>query len=208
MKHRLIAATIAITLLAFAHPAFGATHRAAVVVRTATTTKTYCVPFTHDHITGVELLERAGVPVVGDTSAVGTAVCKIGTTGCSSDDCFCRYPVFWGYWTKDRGQKAWHFSDMGAEQRTVVDGAIDGWSFGRNGKPAPKTVDIADICTPQAMSAQHAPVAMGALKERSSGRLPNYLPFVALIAVLVLLAMLAVTRRRRADRAGTDSGRR
>ena len=197
MIRRTTVVVAALAVLVVAQPAGAATHRAGVVIRANGQSKTYCVPFKEKTITGTQLLERSGSALTVDASAVGTAICKVGGVGCGSDNCFCKYPTFWGYWSKDPPDDKWNFSNIGADQRTIVDGAIDGWSWGRNGKPAPKLANIGDICTPQAMRAHVTAKPINALKEGARSKAPNYLPFVALLAVFVALGVLVIARRRR-----------
>src|SRR5712691_2296606 len=51
---------------------------------------TRCVTFTEPEISGYDLLRRASLPLIADTSG-GGSICKIGNTGCNfpAQQCFC-----------------------------------------------------------------------------------------------------------------------
>lgn len=127
-------------------PDDGGSQRAGVVVRFADgTERRECVTFTESEISGYELLRRTQLDIGVETADFGVAICRIGGDGCT-DDCFCQYPVFWGYWTRDTGQEAWSFSQVGAGDRPVRDGSLDGWVFGKDGEPAPPEVALDEVC--------------------------------------------------------------
>jgi LPXTG-motif cell wall-anchored protein len=173
-----------------------AKNRAGVVVRLSDgELRKMCVFFDEPSITGSDLLERAGLDTETDSSPLGTAVCKIGTTGCGSGDCFCRYPVFWGYWTRDGASRSWRFSDVGSSDRKVVDGSLDGWSWGRDGKPAPPKIAFEDACPASAVAASSRPAVQRTEAPATSKR-PNYLPFAGFALALGALSFLAYRRRR------------
>ena len=64
----------------------GATNQAGLVVKFGDgRTLTYCIEFTEDSITGIELLQRSGLTVVTSNSGgLGAAVCSIDGEGCNS----------------------------------------------------------------------------------------------------------------------------
>lgn len=109
---------------------------------------TACVTFTETHITGLDLLERAGLPLVTD----GGAVCRIGDTGCPAGApcfCACMSPppcLYWRYWTQEPGAITWTFSAVGAAGRRLQDGAVDGWSW--SASASPPTLAFGDLCAP------------------------------------------------------------
>jgi hypothetical protein len=45
--------------------------------------------------------------------------------------------LFWHYWTKDAAADPWTFSQVGAVDRVVPDGAFEGWKYGA-GAPIPE----------------------------------------------------------------------
>lgn len=164
-------------------------NRAAIVVRTPEETSSMCVLFDEDEITGADLLARSGFDAVTEPNALGTAVCSISGIGCPADDCFCRYPTFWGYWTDDGD--GWTFSDAGSSDRVVVDGSADAWSFGRDGEPAPE-LGFDDVCAAgEETRAGDEPRST----DRPAGA-PAYAPLAA-IAGLLLAGGVAVRLRRR-----------
>ncbi len=116
--------------------------------------ETYCVAFTEPEITGVEVLQRAGLDVIIDpTSGWGAAVCKIDGEGCNYplEPCFCQCQgtpcVYWAYYYQENG--AWVYSGEGAGSRTVRNGDVEGWAWGE-GEPgqgaAPPLIPFEQIC--------------------------------------------------------------
>ncbi|HVE91793.1 MAG TPA: prenyltransferase/squalene oxidase repeat-containing protein [Actinomycetota bacterium] len=106
-----------------------------------------CLVFDEAEITGLDLLSRLAPDLVVESGQMGSAICRIGPHGCSkSDGCFCRYPEFWGYWTRDRGS-GWTFSSQGAAARVVRDGSVDAWTWGRDGKPEPPDAGVEEVCS-------------------------------------------------------------
>ncbi len=94
-----------------------------------------CVEFNQDEITGIELLEQSGYDISIDASyALGVAVCKIGRDGCNfpNKPCFCECQgascKYWSYWHWNGS--AWIYANMGASNRTIRNGDIDGWVYG------------------------------------------------------------------------------
>ena len=169
-------------------------NRAGVVVRYSDgQVRKMCIPFEERTISGYELLQRTNLALDVERSAIGNAICKIGGTGCSSGDCFCRYPTFWGYWTRDAGERSWDFSDVGARDRKVRDGSLDGWSWGRDGKPAPE-LSFDEVCAARGDTKDGEPTA-STVREPTSR--PNYAPLAALAALMTAAAGAAYLVRRR-----------
>ena len=105
--------------------------------------KTACVRFAEETLTGHELLVRSGLPVNSLTDpGLGTAVCGIENTGCPVDDCFCAMPAYWSYWQP--APAGWAYAVTGAAQSAVVNGSLDGWSWGEG--IAPPVYSFQDIC--------------------------------------------------------------
>jgi len=127
----------------------GGLHRAGLVVDYGDGwVFTFCIPFTGTHITGLDLLQRAGLPLVED----GGAVCMIGDTGCpTGTPCFCACMgpppcTYWSYWVKDAAATTWTFSTAGAADRRLSDGDVDGWSWSDGAPPPNRAFD--DLCGP------------------------------------------------------------
>jgi hypothetical protein len=97
-------------------------------------TQSFCVEFTEESITGMELLQRSGLTVVTDAfGGVGAAVCQIDGEGCDDPgNCFCKCAggtcAYWAYFQLHDG--AWFYSPQGSGLRTVRDGDTDGWVWG------------------------------------------------------------------------------
>ncbi len=93
------------------------------------------VQFDEDSISGLEALHRAGLSL----ALSGSLVCSIGGQGCPSDDCFCGCPApydpcyFWSYFNWN-GQ-AWDFAAVGAGERQVHHGDVDGWRWSQSEPP-------------------------------------------------------------------------
>ncbi|HEU5102942.1 MAG TPA: prenyltransferase/squalene oxidase repeat-containing protein [Roseiflexaceae bacterium] len=88
-------------------------------------------------ISGLEALRRTGLALVEKNGGV----CRIEDTGCAAgEDCFCGCPppfapcLFWNY--QRWNGSAWVASAQGAAVTTVSNGAVEGWSWGRQLPPA------------------------------------------------------------------------
>ena len=120
-----------------AHAADATLHHAGLVVTFGDRhSATFCVEFSEDSITGLQLLQRSGLPLVTSAGGQGSAVCGIDGEG-SDDPTNCFLPctggtcLYWAYYGYVSG--AWKFSQIGAGSRVVHDGDIDGWSWGSGG---------------------------------------------------------------------------
>jgi hypothetical protein len=123
-------------------------NHAGVVVAFPEGTDTYCVAFEEYELSGIELLERTGLQLVlSGFGGMGSGVCRIDDVGCSDPgDCFCQCRGadchYWNYYELDADD--WRYLPIGASQRRIHDGDIDGWVWG-NGRTAPSTSSAA-IC--------------------------------------------------------------
>jgi hypothetical protein len=115
---------------------------------------TRCVEFTESEISGLDILNRAGLSVVADfSSGSGARVCKIDGEGCPASDCWCECAgspcVYWVYHHLVGG--AWVYSDVGASAHKVRDGDVEGWAWGEGspqGGVQPPAIPFDQICAP------------------------------------------------------------
>ena len=110
--------------------------------------ETRCVEFTEATISGLELLERSGLPVLAAYDpSLGAMVCKIQEQGCPVDNCLCQSPPdYWSYW--HQVDNNWIYSPAGSSTYPVSNGAVEGWSWGPGNPPPVMTIN--EICTPPA----------------------------------------------------------
>ena len=126
----------------------------------------YCVEFSEEQITGLELLQRSGAAFVASYDTIGAAICKIGETGCPAEDCFCQSPPdYWSYWLMQNSR--WVYSFKGAGIRTITNGDMDGWVWG-NGRQPPPVMSLEQVCAskmqpPAPASATASPTASATL---------------------------------------------
>lgn len=97
--------------------------------------QTYCVAFSENTISGVELVQRAKLPLIVQPSGNNAAVCKIGNDGCDfpAEDCFCRFGggqrgEYWAFWQLN--DAAWEYAQLGAGAARVKNGDVNGWAWG------------------------------------------------------------------------------
>jgi hypothetical protein len=110
--------------------------------------ETRCVEFAESNISGLELLERSGLPILAAYDpSMGAMVCKIQEQGCPVDNCLCESPPdYWSYW--HQVDNNWIYSPAGSSTYQVFNGAVEGWSWGP-GNPPPM-ITISEICAPPA----------------------------------------------------------
>jgi hypothetical protein len=115
---------------------------------------TYCISFSEESITGLELLRRSGL----DIATWGTAVCRIEQVGCDypGERCFCQCLAppcrFWSYWQWREGH--WIYSQVGAGYHGVRNGDVYGWVWG-DGQSPPTLVPLEPLCpTAEAITGQ------------------------------------------------------
>jgi hypothetical protein len=117
-----------------------ANHAGLVIVFPKGRVETRCIEFTGDSITGTELLQQSGLPIVfAGFGGLGGGVCRIDDVGCSDPgDCFCQCQgancAYWSYFALDGG--AWRYLSLGPAQHHVHDGDEDAWVWG-NGRTGP-----------------------------------------------------------------------
>jgi hypothetical protein len=116
-------------------------NRAGLVVQfSGEDTRTYCVPFEGDSISGLDLLLKAGLDIKVEVyGAMGGQVCKIDATGCDypGQPCACQSygpgGVYWSYHHLRDG--TWRTSIMGASGYTVHPGDVEGWAWSTGTPP-------------------------------------------------------------------------
>ncbi len=146
----------------YAH-AQGAEHHAGLVVQFADgNTRTYCIAFTGDSISGLDLLLKTGLEVkVESYGGMGGLICKIGPDGCDYPEqpCVCQSygpgGTYWSYTHLKNG--SWKTSQQGASSYKVHDGDIEGWAWS-SGKGPNRVPSFAQLC-PNLQPAQPEPTA-------------------------------------------------
>jgi hypothetical protein len=120
---------------------------------------TDCIGYTGPGMTGEDVLDASGLPVVKDTSyGLGAAICKIWQDGCDypGEHCFCQCEgadcEYWAYYHLDQQAGEWVYSGMGASWNTVQAGDVEGWAWG-NGEVgdsavAPPLMTFEELCAP------------------------------------------------------------
>ncbi len=116
------------------------------------------VPLTSDRLTGAEALQKSGLALnVAVGGSFGTAVCAIDGEGCTSpqEDCFCKSygsPSFYWHYYLRNSDSSWRNSNLGAGNRVLHDGDVDGWSWtsGDNDLPTVTLAQIAAALQPTA----------------------------------------------------------
>lgn len=205
-----------------------AANRAGLVVQFADgSVETRCVNFSEPQISGLELLERADLPIITQGSPLGAAVCKIGPDGCDfpNESCFCATEgmraVYWALHIREGD--AWTYANVGAANVSVGDGTVHGWAWGTGDSSVgaqPPLLDIDAICgpvaevatatTPPAPTASVAPAAPAAptgtappdpTREADLPAAPAAVPpptlWFAVVIIAGLIIGLIAARRRR-----------
>ncbi len=132
---RLFVCIIILLLLPIAAHAQTTNRAGLVLLRSDGVVQTYCVAFAEDTISGVELLQRAKLPLITQPSGNNAAVCKIGNDGCNfpAEDCFCRFGggqrgEYWAFW--QLRDATWEYAQLGAGTARVQNGDVNGWAWG------------------------------------------------------------------------------
>lgn len=161
----MIAKLAVFLLLVAALAAQPAPNRAGLVIQYADgSVETQCIRFSEPQLNGLELLERADVPLVTQGSPLGAAVCKIGPDGCDfpAESCFCATEgirsVYWALHVREGDR--WTYASLGAANMPVSDGTIHGWAWGTGDSSVgaqPPLIDLDTICGPVAEVASATP---------------------------------------------------
>jgi len=157
-------AALAAALLWF-HPAHAALHHAALVIEHSSgRLLTKCVAFAEAQISGLQLIERSGVPYQAQTfGSMGGAICQLdGDPSSVPSNCFGSGP----YWQYFHWQGGWRQSSLGASSSMLNDGGMDGWRYAAGANQAPGNVSFAAVCSapPPSVVASHAPTATAAAR--------------------------------------------
>ena len=128
-------------------------------------TANYCIEFTEDEISGIDLLRRTGLSLVTIGGGMGAGVCKVNDTGCNDpNNCFCQCSGgncnYWAYYELDGGQ--WKYAAQGASLRKVHNGGVDGWAWGAGGAGSgaqPPLISFDQVCAPPASPTPLPPTA-------------------------------------------------
>lgn len=98
--------------------------------------KIVVVEFPGETVTGMQLLQKSGLPLVTSETSFGTAICAIDNEGQESGNCF-GDPLF-RFWALNLLQDdRWIASWVGAGDLIVRDGDIHGYFFAEYGVPQP-----------------------------------------------------------------------
>lgn len=148
-----------------------AIHRAGLVVVLPEETRTFCIDFAGDAISGEELLRRSGLDVVfTGFGGLGAGVCRIEDVGCADPgDCFCQCRSgechFWAYFALDEG--GWRFQSVGPSTRRLEHGDVDAWVWGSSRTP-PGAKATGGLCVTPAPPVAPPPTPLPPAAERLS----------------------------------------
>jgi hypothetical protein len=117
---------------------------------------TACVRLDEETLTGLQLLQEAGVDHVLSTE--GGAVCSLDGAGCPATACFCECQGtpcrYWSYYHLD-ADGTWAYSGVGAGAWTLRRGDVDAWIWGDGSQPPP-SLRFEDICPAEPETSQVA----------------------------------------------------
>jgi hypothetical protein len=122
--------------------------------------QTYCFSVPPAGISGLDLLQRTGLPLRVDYVSLGGQICAINGVGCldANQPCACQCQgtpcVYWQYahWRNDH----WVASTVGASSYIVKPGSIEGWGWGAN-PPAPGGNALCALAAPATPTSRPAP---------------------------------------------------
>ena len=172
-------------------------NRAALVVRfDDETTISKCVSFGEDQISGYELLERSRLALDVQFEGLGGIVCGIEETGCAAGECLCACKgggdcVYWSYWLQ--ADEEWHYAQTGATSHSVVNGNVEGWSWGPGSLTyaiEPPLMTFDEICASPSESQNEAPN----IQDESR---PSFTTLIVFGGIVVILVVILLTVRRR-----------
>lgn len=128
--------------------------------------QSYCITFEGDEISGSDLLSRAGLDLIVDSSTgMGITVCQIADLGCAypGEHCFCQCRgggecAYWNYVYRDPGESRWVYSALGAVMRHVKPGSVEAWVWGDGHTPPSDSLTFEAICQPPAATPTPTPM--------------------------------------------------
>ncbi len=136
------------------------------------TIDTACVAFPEAQISGLDLLDRSGIPY----EESGGFVTRIGEVGCQAANPFCAAPYYWSYWWWMPITNTWQFATTVAGNSVVTNGEIEGWRWEDwNLWPGPTpslTPTLEAICSKPALT-PFEPVRRGPDPDRLVAALPR-----------------------------------
>jgi hypothetical protein len=186
-------------------------HAAGIVVDYGNGAMSYAwVPFSADHLNGVELLEQSGLPVLTvGFGGLGDAVCRIQETGCDVSACRTRLcqtaaadSPFWHYFRLS-ANGTWTTQALGASGSVVRDGDVDAWVWtGKLSLPAVPPLTLSGIvartgANPTAANAKPVSITTGEIGDamvRSTW--PEYMAAGAIILALCAASAFSYLRVR------------
>ena len=105
---------------------------------------------------GYSVLNKAGLSIEWSYHTLwGHSLCSINGFGCPSDNCWCEYPKYWGFFIKGITSSSWKYSSVGfdggsscSEHYCAKDKDMIGLAYGEYGtKPADYSFD--EVCPPE-----------------------------------------------------------
>jgi len=109
------------------------------------------VAFAESQITGLQLIQRAGVEYQSqDFGSMGSAMCQLDREPSPVPaDCF-GSSRYWQYSHRIGG--GWQTASLGASSSVLHDGDMDGWRYAGGAGQTPGNVAIGSVCSPAAPS--------------------------------------------------------
>jgi len=111
-----------------------------------------CVDF-KDGDSAFEFIKNSGLGVATQRyQDLGIALCRIGSFGCESDNCFCK-PEYWGFYRMSWGQ--WVYSEVGIADYKMREGDVVGFRWGSYGS-TPEMHSFSELCMNEAQNQTRA----------------------------------------------------
>ena len=125
-------------------------NHAALVVDTGASVRRYCVGFSEDSVSGIELIRLAHEQyrLSYKLGYSGQAVCMLSGVGSEEEECFEAGEPYWGYFRGD-GSGGWIYSAAGPASTSVEPGDVEGWAYGggnASSHPRPPDTTYTSVC--------------------------------------------------------------